>query len=42
MVYKLYSNITCPNPIGGATENIGEKIFLYLLRNVINVKHGKS
>ena len=40
MVYKLYQNITCPNPTGGAMENIGED--LYLLRNVVNVKHGKS
>ena len=24
MGYKLCSNITCPNPTEGATENIGE------------------
>ena len=24
MGYKLYSNIACPNPTEGSTENIGE------------------
>ena len=37
MVYKLYSNITWPNPREGATENTGEG--LNLLRKVLNVKH---
>ena len=39
MGYKLYSNITCPNPTEGATENIGEG--LNLLRKVLNEKHDK-
>ena len=37
MEYKLYSNITCPNPTEDATENIEERI--HLLSKVLNVKH---
>ena len=38
MEYNLYSNITYLN-LTGATENIGEN--LYLLKNGVNVKHGR-
>ena len=36
MVYKLYSNITWPNPAEDATENAGEG--LNILRKALNVK----
>ena len=37
MGYKLYSNITCPNPAEGATENIGEDLYF-----VVNGKHERQ
>ena len=37
MGYKLYSNITCPNPRKGATENIGKDLYF-----VVNVKHDRQ
>ena len=29
MKYKLYSNIICPNPTEGATENVAEGLHYY-------------
>ena len=35
MGHKLYSNINCPNPAEGATDNAGEG--LHLLRKILNI-----